>query len=125
MNLNDYPHITITKDGRWCSIGQHRPGFLQVIYNALLHLRYNGDVPVYRACMSMAHSMEQCEVSVTVPLNLIEPWMASVIGVELDNIVEQMAQVTLTSLCGSRLVDTTAMPIMLFPVCYQGDPMWQ
>jgi hypothetical protein len=69
--------------------------------------------------------MEQCEVSVTVPLKLIEPWMASVIGVELDNIVEQMAQVTLTSLCGSRLADTTAMPIMLFPVCYQGDPMWQ
>jgi hypothetical protein len=72
-----------------------------VLYDALLHLGYNGDVLVYRAHMSMAHSMEQCEVSVTIPLNPIEPWMASVIGIELDDTVEQMAQVTLTSLCGS------------------------
>jgi hypothetical protein len=38
--------------------------------------------------MSMAHGMEQCEVSVTIPFNLIEPWMASIIGVELDDTVE-------------------------------------
>jgi hypothetical protein len=80
---------------------------------------------VYRAHMSMAHSMEQCEVSVTIPLNSIEPWMASVIGVEPDNTVEQTAQVTLTSLCGSRLADTVTLPIALFPIRYQGDPVWQ
>jgi hypothetical protein len=51
--------------------------------------------------------------------------MASVIGVELDDTVEQTAQVALTSLCGSCLADTAAMPIALFPVCYQGDPVWQ
>jgi hypothetical protein len=27
MNMNDYPHVTIAKDGRWCSMGQHRLGF--------------------------------------------------------------------------------------------------
>jgi hypothetical protein len=59
-----------------------------VLYNTVLHLRYNGDVSVYRARMSMAHGMEQCEVSVTIPFNLIEPWMASIIGVELDDTVE-------------------------------------
>jgi hypothetical protein len=88
MNTNDYPHVTIAEDGRWFSTGQHSPGFPQVLYDTLLHLRYNGDVPVYRAHMSMAHSMEQCEVSVTIPLNSIEPWMSSVIGVELDDTIE-------------------------------------
>jgi hypothetical protein len=59
-----------------------------VLYDGLLHLGYNGDVPVYRAHMSMANIMEQCEVSVTIPINPIEPWMATVIGIELDDTVE-------------------------------------
>jgi hypothetical protein len=59
-----------------------------VLYDGLLHLRYNGDVLVYRAHMSMANIMEQCEVSVTIPINPIEPWMATVIGIELDDTVE-------------------------------------
>jgi hypothetical protein len=73
MNMNDYPHITITEDVRLCSTGKHRLGFPRMLYDALLHLGYNGDVPVYHARMSMAHSMEQCEVSVTIPLNPTEP----------------------------------------------------
>jgi hypothetical protein len=96
-----------------------------VLYDTFLHLGYNEDVLVYRARMSMAHSMEQCEISVPIPLNLTEQWMASVIGVELDDTVEQTTQVTLSSLCGSRLADTATMPIALFPVRYQGDPVWQ
>jgi hypothetical protein len=96
-----------------------------VLYDTLLHLGYNGDVSVYRAHISMAHSMEHCEVSMTIPLNPVEPWMAIVIGVELDDTIEQMAQVALTNMCGSRLVDTTVMPITLFLVHYQGDPVWQ
>jgi hypothetical protein len=111
--------------GGVCSTGQHRPGFPRVLYDALLHLGYNGDVPVYRARMSMVHSMEQCEVSVTIPLSPTEPWMTTVIGVKLDDTVEQTAQVALTSLCGSRLADTATMSIALFPVRYQGDPVWQ
>jgi hypothetical protein len=87
--MNDYPHVIIAEDGRWCSMGQHHPGFPRVLYDALLHLRYNRDVSVYRARMSMAHCMEQCEVSVTISLNPIEPWMASIIGIELDDTVEQ------------------------------------
>jgi hypothetical protein len=45
--------------------------------------------------------------------------------VELDETVEQTAQVALTSLCESRLADTAAMPIALFPICNQEDPMWK
>jgi hypothetical protein len=96
-----------------------------VLYDTILHLRYNGDVPVYRARMSVAHSMEQCEVSVTIALDPMEPWMATIIGIELDDTINEMAHFTLTSLCGSRLADTTAMPIALFPFRYQGDPVWQ
>jgi hypothetical protein len=62
---------------------------------------------------------------VAILLNLAGPWMAIVIGVELDNTVKQTAQVALTSFCGSRITDTTAMPIVLFLTRYQGDLMWQ
>jgi hypothetical protein len=51
--------------------------------------------------------------------------MTTVIGVELDETVEQMAQVALTSLCESRLADTVAMPIALFPIRNQEDPVWK
>jgi hypothetical protein len=105
--------------------GQHCPVFPRVLYDALRQLGYNGDVPVYRGRMSMAHGQDKCEVNVMIPLNPMEPWMATVIGVKLDETVEQMAQVTLTSLCESRLADTAAMPIALFPIHNQEGPMWK
>jgi hypothetical protein len=61
----------------------------------------------------------------TIPLSPEEPWMATVIGVELDDTVDQMAQVALASLCWSRLADSAVLPIVLFLIRYQGDPMWQ
>jgi hypothetical protein len=106
-------------------MGQHRLGFPRVLYDALVHLVYNRDAPVYHARMSMAHSVDQCEVSMTIPLNLMEPWMATVFTIELDDTIEKMAQDALASLCGSHLADTAAMPIALFPTRYQGDPMWK
>jgi hypothetical protein len=124
MDMSGYPRVTITEDGRLCSMGQHRPGFPQVLYDALLHLGYNGDVLVYRARMYMSHSMDQCEVSVTIPLDPPEPWMTIVNGVKLDDTVEQTTQVALASLCGSHLADTATMPIAHFTTRYQGDPVW-
>jgi hypothetical protein len=88
-----------------------------VLYDALLHNGYNGDVPVYHARMSMAHGLDQCEVSMSIPLNLTEPWMATIIGVELEETVEQTTQV--------GLADIAAMRIALFLTCYQADPTWQ
>jgi hypothetical protein len=85
-----------------------------VLYDTLLQLGYNEDVPVYRDRMSMAHGEDRCEVSVMIPLNPTEPWVATVISVEQDETIKQMAQVALTSLCESRLTDTAAMPIALF-----------
>jgi hypothetical protein len=88
MNRSDYPHITIAVDGRLCSMSQHQPRFLRVLYDTLLHLSYNKDVPVYRGRMSIAHGLDQCKVSMTIPLNLAEPWMAIAIGVELEDTVK-------------------------------------
>jgi hypothetical protein len=116
MNMDNYPHVTITEDGSLCSTGQHHPGFLRMMYEALLHLGHNGDVPVYHGRMSKAHGQDRCEVSVTLPLILTESWGTTVIGVELDETVEQAAHVTLTALCESRLDDTAAMPIALFSI---------
>jgi hypothetical protein len=46
--------------------------------------------------------------------------MGTVISSELDDTIKQTTQVTLTSLCESRLAATVAMPITLFPICNQG-----
>jgi hypothetical protein len=73
----------------------------------------------------MAHDQDWCEVNVVIPLNLMEPWMTIVIGVELDETVKQMAQVALTSLCENRLADTAAMTITLFPIHNQEDHVWK
>jgi hypothetical protein len=48
MNLDDYPHFFLTEDRRLCSMGQHYPGFLRVLYDTLHRLGYNGDAPIYR-----------------------------------------------------------------------------
>jgi hypothetical protein len=125
MDKSDYPHVTIPEDGWLCSMCQHRPGFPRVLYDALLHIGYNRDVLVYQARMSMAHSMDQCEESVTIPLNLTAPWMATIISTELDDTVEQMALVVPVSLCGRHLANTAATPIALFPTHCKGNPVCQ
>jgi hypothetical protein len=35
MELNDYPHIDLTEDGRLCSTSQHCPGFPRVLYDTI------------------------------------------------------------------------------------------
>jgi hypothetical protein len=123
--MDNYPHVIIAEDGSLCSTGQHRPGFPRVLYDALHQLGYNGDATVYHGRISMAHGQDKCKVSVEIPLNLMELWMATVIGVELDETVEQTAQVALTSLCENHLANTTAMPIALIPIRNQEDPIWK
>jgi hypothetical protein len=69
--------------------------------------------------------MEQCEVSVMIPIRPEEPWSITVMGVELDDTIDKTAHFALASLCESRLADNTVSPLTLFPFRYQGDPMWQ
>jgi hypothetical protein len=102
MELNDYPHFDLTEDGRLCSTGQHCPGFLRVLYDALIRLGYDGDAPVYRYRLSRVHDLDRCEVSVTIPFNPARPWSGSVIDSEPDTGIEMMAHIALTSLCEDR-----------------------
>jgi hypothetical protein len=48
LELNDYPHFYLAKDGRLCSIVQHCLRFLRLLYDALIRLGYNGEAPIYR-----------------------------------------------------------------------------
>jgi hypothetical protein len=83
MNMDNYPHITIAEDGRLCSTGQHHAGFPRVLYDALLRLSYNRDIPIYRGRISTTHGQ--------VPLNPMELWTSTTIGVKLDETIEYTA----------------------------------
>jgi hypothetical protein len=96
-----------------------------MLYDTLLHLSHNRDVPVYHGCVSKVHGQDRCEVSVTIPLSPTEPWGITVGGIELDKTVKQAAHIALTALHESRLDDTTTMPIALFPIREQEEPMWR
>jgi hypothetical protein len=125
MELNDYPHFYLADDGRLCSMGQHCPGFPRVLYDALIHLGYDGDGPVYRCRLSRVHDLDRCEISVTIPIDPVNPWSRSIIDSELDTDVEMMAHIALTSQCEDRLTTTTALPITLLPIGDQENPVWQ
>jgi hypothetical protein len=125
MELKDYPHFYLTEDGRLCSTGQHCPGFPRVLYDALICLGYYGDALVYRCRLSMAHGLERCEVSATIPFNPTEPWSGSIISSEPDTGIEMMAHIALTTLCEDHLTATAALPIALLPIQNQENPVWQ
>jgi hypothetical protein len=95
MELNNNPNFDLAEDGTLCSTGQHCLGFPRVLYDALIRLGYDGDALVYHCRLSTAHGMDQCEVSVTIPFDPMEPWSGSVIGNEPDTGVELMAHMAL------------------------------
>jgi hypothetical protein len=132
MELNDYPYFYLIEDMRLSSTGQHCPGFPRVLYDALLRRGYDGDAMVYHCWLSMAHSLDRCEVSVMIlfkhtepymcevsvmiPFEHTEPWSGSIIGNEPDPGVEMMEHIALTSPCEDRLAATAALTIVLLPI---------
>jgi hypothetical protein len=125
MELNDYPHFYLADDGRLCTMGQYCPGFLRVLYNALIRPIYDGDSPVYRCRLSRVHDLDMCEVSMTIPFDPVKLWSGSIIGSEPDTGVEMMAHIALTSPCEDRLTTTAALPIALLPIRNQVNPILQ
>jgi hypothetical protein len=73
----------------------------------------------------MAHGLDRCEVSVTIPLDPIEPWSGSVIDSKPDTGVDRMAHIALTSLCEDRLAATATLLLTLLPIQNQENPVWQ
>jgi hypothetical protein len=122
MELNDYPYFDLVEDGRLCSTGQHCPGFLRVLYDALIRLGYDGDALVYHCRLATTHGRDQCEVSVTIPFNPIEPWSGSIMGSEPDIGVELMVHIALTSLCEDHLIATALQHFLSSPNLESGEP---
>jgi hypothetical protein len=123
--MDDYPHCSLGEDGSFCTTGQHRPGFPQVLWDALLRLGYDGPVPLYRCRPFQAHGLNVYEARVEIPFDPTVPWKGTIIGSEIDAVVEKMAHATLTSLCERSLAATVDMLIALFPIRDQEDPNWQ
>jgi hypothetical protein len=121
--MNDYPIFYLVDNGRLCSMGQHCPGFLRVVYDALIRLGYNGDALVYCCRLSRVHDLDMCEVSMMIPFEPVKPWTGFVIGSAPDTGVEMMAHIALTSLCEDRLTATAALPIALLPIQDQENPI--
>jgi hypothetical protein len=124
MELNDYPHFDLTKDGRLCSMGQHCPGFPRVLYDTLISLGYDEDAPVYRCRLSRVHDLDRCKVSVTIPFDPARLWSRSIIDSKPDTGIEMMVHIVLTSLCEDRLTATTTLPITFLPIRDQENPIW-
>jgi hypothetical protein len=49
--------------------GPALPGVPASVFDALLRLGYNREVPIYCHRLSMAHGLDVCEVSVTIPFD--------------------------------------------------------
>jgi hypothetical protein len=60
LELNNYPHFYLAKDGRLCSMGHHCPGFPRVLYDTLIRLGYDRDALVYRCQLSRVHNLDMC-----------------------------------------------------------------
>jgi hypothetical protein len=101
------------------------PGVPKSAIRRIHRLGYNGDAPVYRCQLSTTHGMDQCEVSVMIPFNPMEPWSGSVIGSVPDTGIELMAHIALTSLYEDHLAATATLPIALLPIQDQENPVWQ
>jgi hypothetical protein len=96
-----------------------------VLYDALIHLGYDGDAPVYCCRLYRVHGLDMCEVSMTIPFDHVETWSGSVIGSGPDTSVEIMVHIPLTSVCEDRLAITAALHIGLLPIQNQENPVWQ
>jgi hypothetical protein len=73
----------------------------------------------------MAHNVELCDYSVTIPIDPLEPWSGSVIASEPNTAIETMAHTALTYLSESRLTGTAALPNALHLIWHQENPIWR
>jgi hypothetical protein len=73
----------------------------------------------------MAHALDRCEISMTIPFDPSESWSRSVIGNELDTGIEMIAHIILTSLCKDRLATIAALFMALLLIRNQENLIWQ
>jgi hypothetical protein len=97
MNMDDYPHCSLGEDSCLRTMCQHSPGFPQVLLCTLVCLGYDGPIPIYHSRTFQAHGLNYCEVRVEIPIDPMAPWTGAVVGSEVDDTVEKMAHVALTT----------------------------
>jgi hypothetical protein len=90
--------------------------------SALVQFGYDRSIPIYCCHPFQAHGLNVCVVRVEICFDPIAPWNGAVVGSEVDDIVEKMAHVALTSLYERSLTATTDTPIVLFHIRNQEDP---
>jgi hypothetical protein len=73
----------------------------------------------------MAHGVEVCKASVTIPIDPSETWSRSVIASEPNTAVEIMAQAALTYLSEGILTATAALPTTFLPIWDQENHVWR
>jgi hypothetical protein len=89
----DYPHCSLSEDSCHRTIGRHSPGFPRVLLCPLVHLGYNGPIPIYRCRPFQAHGLNCSEVWVEIPVNPTALWIGAIIRSEVDNAIKKMAHV--------------------------------
>jgi hypothetical protein len=100
-------------------------GFPKMLYDAFLSLGYKGHAPIYHCQLSMAHGMEVCEASMTIPIDPLEPWSRSIVASKTNTVIEMMAHATLTYLSERCLTAIAAPPNALLPIWDQENPVWR
>jgi hypothetical protein len=68
--------------------------------------------------------LSACEVQVVIPFDPAEPYLGVVIGIGLDDGVEKMAHIALTTFCERHLTGTAGTPLALLLIRNQEDPLW-
>jgi hypothetical protein len=110
MNMDNYPHCTLGEDSWLRTTGRHRPGFPRVLLYALVRLSYDGSIPIYHSRLFQAHGLTCCELRMDIPINPTAPWTRVVIGGDMEDAIEKIAHVALTTMCEQHLADTADTP---------------
>jgi hypothetical protein len=122
LQMDDYAHCTLKEDCSLHTTGYHHPGFPRLLLDTLVRIGYDGPIPDYCCRPYQKHGLRCCEVQVEIPVNPEAPFTGTVIGGDLDKVVERMAHLALTTMCEQRLPEMVGLAILLYLIRDQAKP---
>jgi hypothetical protein len=120
--VDDYTHCTLKEDCWLRTTGHHHPGFPRQPLDTLIHIGYDGPIPDYYCRPYQKHGLPCCEVQVEIPINPEASLTGTVIRGDLDEAVERMAHLALTTMCEQHLPETASLAILLYLIRDQAEP---